>query len=428
MSRPSSTKSEARCGAEVHERRLANGLRILVAERHLDPVVAVMLAYRVGAADEREHEAGASHLLEHMMFKGSELFGKGEVDALTARLGGQNNAYTSYDHTAYWFEFASDRWERALEVEADRMRGLTLDPTEFAAEREVVLEELAMGEDEPWSVLGKRVEAALFQRHAYGRPIIGYADALRGMTPEGLAAYHRRFYQPANATLVVAGDVKPSRVVAAARKHFGKIAARPLPERPFAPPIEEPAGEVRLEMRWPDSSRRLCMAWPTVKVGDPDDDLLDLVLAVLVTGRRARLQRELVLDTGLATGVSAHNDTRVASGAFWLMVDVARTADRAQVEAAIDRELERLATEVLSAKELRRAVSMLVASEAHEGETVSDLAHELGGFAVDADWRIAFDAERRLARVRARDVRACVRRWLGRERRVVGWCLPEGER
>jgi zinc protease len=402
MSRPSSTKSEARCGAEVHERRLANGLRILVAERHLDPVVAVMLAYRVGAADEREHEAGASHLLEHMMFKGSELFGKGEVDALTARLGGQNNAYTSYDHTAYWFEFASDRWERALEVEADRMRGLTLDPTEFAAEREVVLEELAMGEDEPWSVLGKRVEAALFQRHAYGRPIIGYADALRG--------------------------VKPSRVVAAARKHFGKIAARPLPERPFAPPIEEPAGEVRLEMRWPDSSRRLCMAWPTVKVGDPDDDLLDLVLAVLVTGRRARLQRELVLDTGLATGVSAHNDTRVASGAFWLMVDVARTADRAQVEAAIDRELERLATEVLSAKELRRAVSMLVASEAHEGETVSDLAHELGGFAVDADWRIAFDAERRLARVRARDVRACVRRWLGRERRVVGWCLPEGER
>ena len=123
-------------GATIHEHRLDNGLRVLLAERHSDPVVAVMTWYRVGARNEREHEAGVSHFLEHMMFKGSARYPKGAVDRITTQLGGVNNAFTSYDHTAYWFELASDRWERALAIEADRMQRLTLDPAEFAAERD----------------------------------------------------------------------------------------------------------------------------------------------------------------------------------------------------------------------------------------------------------------------------------------------------
>jgi zinc protease len=122
-------------GAKISEHQLANGMRVLIAERHSDPVVAAMLWYRVGARNEREHEAGVSHFLEHMMFKGSSKFGKGEIDRITTSLGGSNNAFTSCDHTAYWFELASDRWETALEIEADRMRSLKLDATEFSAER-----------------------------------------------------------------------------------------------------------------------------------------------------------------------------------------------------------------------------------------------------------------------------------------------------
>lgn len=416
---------ERRCGALIHERRLANGLRILIGERHLDPVVSCLLFYRVGSTDETEREAGCSHFLEHMMFKGSEQFAKGDVDELTARLGGQNNAFTSYDHTAYWFEFAADRWERALEIEADRMRGLSLDAAEFEAEREVVLEELAMGEDDPWTVLGRRVEAAVFQRHAYGRPIIGNPASLTALSVEDMAEYHARFYNPANATLVVCGDVTPTKVVRAAREHFGSIPAAPEPSRAFWAPLEEPGGETRLEMRWPDSGNRLCIGWPTVPVGHPDDDVLDVIQTLLVTGRRARLQRRLVLDADLALSVTAHNDTRVQGGAFWLMVDAARGAERADVERAIDAELERLSTERLRASELARAVSMLVASEAHEGESISDLAHELGGFAVDADWRMAFDGAARLARITPAQVKRVAREVLGRNRRVVGWCTPE---
>ena len=137
-------------GARLHEHRLRNGLRVLLVERHADPVVTSLLWYDAGARDEAPHEAGVAHFLEHMMFKGTRRHGKGQVDAITTQLGGSNNAFTSYDHTAYWFELSSDRWETALELEADRMRGLRLDEAEFRSEKAVVLEELAMGLDEPW--------------------------------------------------------------------------------------------------------------------------------------------------------------------------------------------------------------------------------------------------------------------------------------
>ncbi|QDV00017.1 M16 family metallopeptidase [Engelhardtia mirabilis] len=434
MPRTTSTKSrrspqppESRGGADITEHRLGNGLRVLVAERHLDPVVAVMLFYRVGARDETEREAGLSHFLEHMMFKGSAAFGKGAVDEVTARLGGQNNAFTGYDHTAYWFEFASDRWEQALAMEADRMGGLLLEPAEFDSEREVVLEELAMGEDDPWTALAKRVEAALFQRHAYGRPIIGTTQSLGGTSVDDMRAFHRRFYVPANATLVVCGDVTPTAALRAARRHFGHLPTSPAPERPFAPVLEEPAGEVRLEMRWPDPGKRLCMAWPTVPVGSREDDLLDVILTLLTTGRRALLQRRLVLDGDLATSVSS-NDTRVDGGAFWLMVDATSAADAAEVEAAVNEELEYLRTERLPLREIRRAVDLLAASEAYEAETVSDLANELGGFAVDADWRLALDTRGRLCDLKPVEVRDAAAKFLDRRRRVVGWSLPDDSR
>ena len=143
------TAKPMKAGAIIHEHRLRNGLQVLIAERHDDPVVAAMVFYGVGARNERAEEAGVSHFLEHMMFKGSSKFGKGEVDRITTVLGGSNNAFTTPDHTAYWFELASDRWEIALDIEADRMSGLALDPKEFQSEKKVVLEELSMGRDDP---------------------------------------------------------------------------------------------------------------------------------------------------------------------------------------------------------------------------------------------------------------------------------------
>ena len=413
-------------GASISEHRLRNGLRLLVAERHLDPVVAVITWYRVGARNECEDEAGLSHFLEHMMFKGSKRFGKGVVDQITTELGGTNNAFTSYDHTAYWFELASDRWQKALEIEADRMRHLTLDRAEFSSERDVVLEELSMGLDDPWRRLTDRVQSALFTRHPYRRPIIGHADALAALDVASMRDYYRRFYHPGNATLVVCGDVVAGAVLRAVREHFGSIPAGPgyAEADCFRPAPDAPVGELRLETTWPDPGARLCMAWPTSAVCSDDDWALDVISGLLSGGRTSRLMRRLVLDRGLATTISTHNDTRVESGVFWLLAECAQGVEPAALERAVDEELAQLVTERATAREIKRVHSMISASEAFESETVSDLAETLGEYAVDADWRMAVNGLERIRAVDATRVREVAGRLLVPERRVVGWSRP----
>jgi zinc protease len=417
-----------RAGALISEHRLANGLRVLLAERHSDPVVAVMTWYKVGARNEREHEAGVSHFLEHMMFKGSAGYAKGEVDRITTQLGGTNNAFTSYDHTAYWFELASDRWEQALAIEADRMQHLTLDAAEYAAEREVVLEELSMGLDDPWRRLADLVQAAVFSRHPYRRPIIGHADALKALAPEDMRDYYRRFYHPGNATLVVCGDVVPAVALAAIERHFGAIPTGVdyAGADCFRPELDVPAGSQRLTMNWDDQGQRLAMAWPSAALGLPDDWVLDVISSILTGGRSARLYRRLVVERGLATNVSTHNDSRIEGGIFWVFAECAQGVAPAALEAALEAEIAGLAAAKVPASELARVRSMLAASEAQEGETASDLAEDLGEFAVDADWRLSINALERLLAVTPEQIRETAARLLQPERRVLGWSLPTG--
>jgi zinc protease len=420
--KPSNAKKS---GASIVETKLENGLTVLVAERHFDPVVAVMLWYRCGARDEGEREAGVAHFLEHMMFKGSRRFGKGEVDLATTRLGGSNNAFTSADHTAYWFELASDRWEKALEIESDRMRGLLLDPAEFEAEKAVVLEELSMGEDDPWRVLVQQVQQALFGRHAYHRPVIGYVDTLKALTVDDMRAWYERHYHPANATLVVCGDTTVEAALAAARKHFGAIPAGPAKASAWSAPAPAPRGEQRLSMEWDDDGKRVCIAWPTTKVGEDDDYALDVLATALSSGRNSRLHRLLVLEEGLATSVSTHNDTRVDGGAFWLYAQCAHGIEPQKLERALLAEVQRAREALLEPAELLRAKQIIEAGEAHDSETVSDLAEELGEYAVDAHWILAVEAVERIKAIDAAAVREAARRYLGDERRVVGWSLPK---
>jgi len=417
-----------KAGARITEHRLRNGLQVILAERHDAPVVSVLLYYKVGVRNEREHEAGVSHFLEHMMFKGTRAFGKGEIDLATTLLGGNNNAWTSHDHTAYWFEFASDRWERALELEADRMGGLLLDPEEFEAEKAVVLEELSMTEDDPWRELTREVGEVLFPGHAYGRPVIGYADTLRALSVEDMRGYYSRHYHPANATLVVCGDFRRSSALRLVRRHFGSIAGELVgsTSEPYRRPPVEPSSEKRLLCRWDDDARRLCMAWPTAAVGSDEDYALDLLVTVLASGRMSRFQRRLVQDEGLATSLSISNDTRVDGGALWLLSECAVGVSPRQLEAAIDEELERAARELVSAKEMKRARAMLMAASAFESETVTDLAEDLGSFAVDADWRLVLEGDARLSAITPAFLRDTVRRLLVPARRVTGWSLPQG--
>jgi zinc protease len=240
--------------------------------------------------------------------------------------------------------------------------------------------------------------------------------------------YYERHYHPGNAVVVICGDVNPRLALKVVRKRFGSIPAAPRNGVALRAPIEEPAGEQRVTTHWDDSSRRLVMAWPTVVVGTDEDYALDVVTTILTHGRLSRLQARLVHDLKLAVSVSASNDARVDTGVFWIYAECADGVDPRKLEAAIDEELARLAKERLPQSELRRAKRILAASDAHESETVSDIAEELGEYAVDGDWRLAIEGVERNAAVTAVAVREVTARLLTPERRVIGWSLPEGER
>ncbi|MEM6672182.1 MAG: pitrilysin family protein [Planctomycetota bacterium] len=419
------TSAPVYCGATIHERMLENGLRVLIAERHLDPVVAAMVWYRVGGRHEREDEAGVSHFLEHMMFKGTEAYGKGIVDLETTVLGGSNNAFTTPDHTAYWFEFASDRWERALDLEADRMRGLLFDPDEFAAEKQVVLEELSMGLDDPWRSLSRRASEVLFGRHPYARPVIGYRDTLEPMTVDDMRSFYRRYYRPGNATIVIVGAVDSDAAVAAIEERFGDIedVAPEGTERPV--PAPEFDGEVRIRTSWDDGASRLIMAWPGATFGSDDDFTLDVVVAHLTSGKLSRLYRHIVVEGGLATSVSANNDARAEAGGFWLYAEAVQGVEPETLEAALDAEIRRISETPLTEAQLSRAKKLLAASEAFDSETVTDVAETIGEYAVDlSDWREVLRSNDRRSAVTAEQVQETCRRLLRPDRRVVAWSLP----
>lgn len=414
------------CGATVHESRLSNGMKVLVAERHLDPVVAVMVWYGVGGRHERPEEAGVSHFLEHMMFKGTDTRGKGAIDLETTTLGGSNNAFTTPDHTAYWFEFASDRWERALDLEADRMQSLALDPEEFTSEKAVVLEELSMGLDDPWRALSQKVSATLFGRHPYAHPVIGYRDTLDPMTPEDMRGHYDRFYRPGNATLVIAGDVDPVRAVEAAEERFGKIADPELgpDDERRTPPAPDFSGVVRIDTTWDDQASRMIMAWPGGVFGSDDDFVFDVAVTILTSGKLSRFYRRAVVNEGLATSVSANNDARQAAGGFWIYAEAVQGVKPAQIEVVVDEEIARISTELVTEDELRRAKKLLDASDAFESETVTDVAETLGEYATDLKWTDALDVSKRRNAVTAEMIRETCARLLKPDCRIIGWSLP----
>src|SRR5882672_10292169 len=213
---------------DVRRTLLDNGLVVLTKEVHTSPIVTTMIWYRVGSRNEELGHTGKSHFLEHMLFKGTDRFKKGEIDLRTLKNGGGNNAFTSHDFTAYYFNFASDRWEIALEIEADRMVNCAFEPEEFEAEKKVVIEELKTGLDSPWGLLLQEQEAAAFKVHPYRNPIVGWLQDVERATVEEQQAYYRRYYHPNNAILVIAGDFDTEDVLKKVEAAFGPIPAGPV--------------------------------------------------------------------------------------------------------------------------------------------------------------------------------------------------------
>ncbi len=411
----------------VTKRVLDNGLKVFLIQVKELPVVSHWIWYSVGARDERSGETGVSHFLEHMMFKGTRKFPKGSIDMITARLGGHNNAFTSNDYTAYYFNLKSDRFEEAMKIESSRMRGCLLDPKEFELEKKVVLEELQRGEDDPWQNLFQAVEASAYVVHPYHHPVIGWREDLERLTRDGMRDYYRRHYAPDRASLVLAGDFKKKDALDLVEKHFGKIPAGGNPREDV---LHEPPqkGERRVIVRSPAKIPRFGVAWQGCTVNDDDDVLLDVINCLLSMGKTSRLYQNLVKGKEIASFAQSYNESRMDAGLFWLISEPKPGVDPSLLEEAIFEEIERLKAQGPTAAEMKRIKKAVLTSFYFQMETVSDQAQRVGQFEtiVHGGAKTLEAYPQKLQAVRPKQVKEAMRKYFVDDHRTVGWSLPEG--
>ena len=419
MSIPHSSVLDTR---DIRRTRLDNGLWVLTRELHNSPTVTSMIWYRVGSRNEEPGGTGRSHFLEHMLFKGTRKYGKGEIDLLTMKNGGTNNAFTSFDFTAYYFSFASDRWEAALEIEADRMTHTIFDAVEFDAERKVVIEELKAGLDQPWGVLMQELNRTAFERHPYRNPVIGWLEDLRAATPEDMERYYRQHYCPGSAALVLVGDFDTEAALRKVEAEFGRIPAGSPPEPRYAKEGAQER-ERRFDLEWRSAIPRIAIAWHAPRVGHPDSYPLQVLAAILADGKASRLYQRLVERDRAATFVSAEYGEALDDTLFYIRAEGRATRPPEVIEAGIHEEVQVIAGRGVSEHELERARHQIEAHFVFSMERSLDQAMLIGQIQTLATLDYIDDYLRRVSQVDSDQVRDACGRYLTATNRTVGWLL-----
>jgi predicted Zn-dependent peptidase len=470
-----SPASAQRLEEAVREHTLANGMKLLMVERHASPTVSAWIRYRVGSVDERSDERGVAHLLEHMLFKGTKTLGtndyaaekpllerieataqrlvaekarrgKGDRERIArleeelaalekaaaqyavreeffeiyARNGGTDyNAFTGKDGTTYLVSLPANKLELWAAIESDRMMNPVL--REFYSERAVVMEERRRSYDtQPEGQLWENFLAAAFVAHPYGQPIIGWMSDLENLTRTRAEAFLHRYYAPNNAVVAVVGDIDPDRTIALVERYFGAI-----PPGFDVPPVavDEPpqAGEKRIDLRL-DSEPHLLIGFHKPVYPDPDDDVFDVIEMILAEGKTSRLHRRLVQELELATEASAFSAPGHRYPNLFIVAATPRSPHPpAEVEQAIRRELERLMIEPVTERELQQVLNRLEYEEVVRMSSNSGLAHLLTEYeAVTGSWRCLIEHRRRVAAVTPADVMRVAKTCFTRENRTVG--------
>jgi zinc protease len=344
---------------------LGNGLQVVVIENHRAPIAIQMLWYRVGAADEPPGKSGIAHFLEHLLFKGTPSVPPGEFSKIVARNGGQDNAFTSHDYTAYFQRVARDKLELVMRLESDRMANLTLTDAEVLPERDVVLEERrSRTGNNPGAQLYEQTRAALYLRHPYRDPVIGWPDEIAKLTTADALAFYRRHYTPDNAILIIAGDVTVDQVRPLAEKYYGPVPRRAAPARArLTEPAPQAARRVILksaQVRQPSWARRYLA--PNYRAPEPRrSEALQVLAEILGGGATSRLYRALVVEQRAAASAGAwYSGDQLDLGEFAVSASPLPGGDVATLEKAMLAQIDRLIADGVTADEVARAKKSLL--------------------------------------------------------------------
>jgi zinc protease len=416
-------KRSAPSAASPTRHILSNGIPVIIQEHRGSDVVALQLWVRAGARDETAAELGLAHYLEHMLFRGTTSRPGGFVERDVEGVGGRMNAGTSWDYTFYYVTLPARRLVPGLEMLADIAVNATLDADVLEREKDVVLEEMRLSDDNPRRRLGRQLYTQLFEGHPYGRHVIGTPELVRGLTRETLAGFYRRHYVPEAFAVVVVGAVDPQQALATAGATFGRLPRSGVARLPVAP--APPFKPQRQELMHPGAHAHLGMAWPAPRLDHADTPALDLLVSILGRSRSSRLVQALRERDGLVVSVGA--SLSALEGAGGLMVNAQLPPGNVQrAEAQVLAEIRRVRDSGVTDAELRRAITAAEADHEFETETAEGRARALGR--AETTWTIEDELAyvNRIRSVTAEQVRGVARRYLDPERYTRLALLPPG--
>jgi zinc protease len=411
---------------------LDNGLQVVVIENHRAPIVMQMLWYRVGAADEEPGESGLAHFLEHLLFKGTKTVKPGEFSRTISRIGGRDNAFTSYDFTAYFQRVAAHELETVMRLESDRMQNVVLSDAVVLPERDVVLEERRSRTDNsPAAQLREQVRRALYLNHPYGRPVIGWMSEIKKLTTGNALAFYRKHYAPNNAMLIIAGDVTVDQVRMLAQKYYGPIPRKAVPARvrPKEPPHRAARRVVLKNQRvnLPSWSRTyLAPSYTTggKKIAYP----LEVLAQVLGGGSTSRLYRKLVVERGIASNAGAwYSGDGLDYGEFGLYASPKAGGDIDALEKAVLEELDAALKEGFVAADIDRAKRLISAQAIYARDGLRAGPNAIGqAFTQGQTIADVEEWPERISAVTPEQVMTAARSTIKRESSVTSILLPGG--
>jgi zinc protease len=419
-------------GGKVADFTLPNGLELVVIPDHRAPVVTHMIWYKVGAADETPGKSGLAHFLEHLMFKGTAKHPAGQFSKVVSRLGGRENAFTTYDYTGYFQRVPSEKLKTVMEFEADRMTGLQLTDAVVLPERDVILEEQNQRvRNNPHARLSQQISAALYLNSPYGKPVIGWRHEMEQLTRDDAIGFYRRFYGPNDAVVVIAGDVEPQQALKLAQETYGKVKRRstilprhrPQEPRPVAVrslTLADPRVEQPMIQR-----AYLVPSFATAKPGQ--SEALELLAHILGSGNNSRLYRTLVMDKHVAVGAGAWYDSSALDMSKFTVYGTPRLGvTLPQLEAAIDAVIAQVISKGVTPEELARSKTRLIADAVYAHDSQASMARWYGEALTTGS--TVSDVEHwpdRIRAVTAQQVQDAARHWLEKRRSVTGYLIKD---
>jgi zinc protease len=419
-------------GPTIADFTLANGLQLIVIPDHRAPVVTHMIWYKVGAADETPGKSGLAHFLEHLMFKGTAANPAGKFSQVVARIGGQENAFTSHDYTAYFQRVPTEQLKTVMDFEADRMTGLQLTDQVVLPERDVILEERNQRmENNPRARLGEQIDAAMFLNHPYGKPVIGWRHEMEGLSRDDAIGFYRRFYAPNDAVVVIAGDVEQQQALKFAEESYGKVARHSNIQpriRPQEPPPAAPRSITLADARVEQPLFQrvyLVPSFATAKRGD--SEALEVLAHILGSGNSSRLYRAMVVDNPVAVSAGAgYDSSALDQSKFGVYGSPRPGVTLQQFEAAADAVLADVISHGVTVEELDRSKTRMIADAVYAQDNQATMARWYGTALMTG--ATVNDVRRWPDRIRAvtgEAVQDAARRWLDKKRSVTGYLIKD---